>query len=264
MTMTLPPMRGAVWAGPVLVALGLAGILALSFQSPDDRSMLGWWMLSNARAYERVLPLVGLGTALALVGNRACVAAFATFGAGLVLGFIFADSFIAAVALIPGGIAGGFLTGPIMSIPAGLSLVLPDRTRSWVLPAAAMIVGAMVAVAIRLFDPSVHDPWFPAAGIAFAFWILAAICLTVRSFRQRWFETAGRIFGSWLIAIGLLYGGASLIPPHRPAAAPRQLRSPAQRLDDDLRSLGPERPLPDLDRSKRQPLPGGFDPSQRP
>jgi hypothetical protein len=226
--------------------------------------MLGWWILSNARAYERVLPLVGLGTALALVGNRGCIAAFATFGAGLVLGFIFADSFIAAVALIPGGITGGFLTGPIMSIPAGLSLVLPDRIRSWVLPAAAMIAGAMVAVAIRLFDPSVHDAWFPAAGVAFAFWILTAICLTMRSFRQAWFETVGRILGSWLIAIGLLYGGASLIPPRGFASAPRQLQSPAPRLDDDLRSLSPERPVPDLDRSKRQRLPGGFDPSQRP
>jgi hypothetical protein len=46
-----------------------------------------------------------------------------------------------------------------------------------------------------------------------AFWIVAAVSLTLRAFRRDWFAIFGRILGSWLLAIGILYGGVSLLPP---------------------------------------------------
>ncbi len=94
-------MRLAPWAGPALPALGLAGIIALSLQPPHERSALAWWLLTNALAYERVLPLVGLGAVLALVNPRQCATAFAFFTLGIVLGFAFATSFLSAIALVP-------------------------------------------------------------------------------------------------------------------------------------------------------------------
>lgn len=252
----------ARWAGPALVALGLAGIAALSLEPLDHQSTLRWWIMSNALAYERVLPLFGLGAVLALVSLGQRIAAFALFSLGIALGFFFAGSFLSAVALIPGAITHHFLTGPISSTAVGLSLAVPGRTRRWVLPAAAVIAGAMFAVVIHLTDPSFHDHTIARVGIAVAFWILAAVCLTARAFRQSWFETAGRIFGSWLITIGLLYGGASLIPP-RSLVPPRQLESPALS-PNELTGHGANRNVPELDQSDRRPLPGGFDPHRQP
>jgi hypothetical protein len=253
---------GARWAGLVLIALGVVGIVALSLLPPGERGPLGGWILSSTLSYERVLPLLGLGVVLALVSPGQRLAAFALFSLGIALGFFFAHPFVSAVEVIPGAITHHFLTGPISSTAAGLSLAVPGQTRRWVLPVAAMVAGAMLGVAIRLTDPSFHDPTFVRAGIAVAFGILAAVCLTAWAFRQSWFETAGRIFGSWLIAIGLLYGGASLIPP-RSLVPPRQLESPAIS-PNELTGPGANRNFPEIDQSNRQPLPGGFDPRAQP
>jgi hypothetical protein len=102
-----------------------------------------------------------------------------------------------------------------------------------------------------------------SAGIAFAFWIVAAVCLTVRAFRQPWFDIPGRILGSWLIAIGLLYGGASLVPRRTPAAPPRPLQAPPGSLDS-LIGPGASTTIPDLRPSPRDHQPEGFDPSRQP
>ena len=217
-------MRSVWWAGPTLLMLGVIGIVAILLQPPDDRGTLGWWILSNTFAYQRVLPLAGLGTALALVSLSQRITALSLFALGIALGFFFSDPFLSTIALLPGAAKHHFLTGPIMSVAVGLSLVAPGRIRSWVLPVAAIIVGAVFAAAIRLTDPSFRDPTIMLAGLGVGAWILITVCLTMRALWQTWFETAGRILGSWLIAIGLLYGGASLIPP-RDLAPPDQLQT---------------------------------------
>jgi hypothetical protein len=57
-----------------------------------------------------------------------------------------------------------------------------------------------------------------------AFWIVAAVSLTLRAFRRDWFAIFGRILGSWLLAIGILYGGVSLLPPRAaPPARPEPI-----------------------------------------
>jgi hypothetical protein len=255
-------MRLAPWTGPALLLLGLGGILAISLQSSDDRSPLGWWILSNARAYERTLPLVGFGAALGLVHMPLRITALVFFGLGIALGFLFEAPLLSTVALIPGAIAHHFLTGPILSITIGLSLATPGRLRRWVLPVVALVAGVTVGVVIRLTDPSVLNPMFKATGIAFVFWILTGVCLTVRDFRQIWFETAARILGSWLIAIGLLYGGASIKPPRHLALPPRP---PTPSLgDDDLTPPGFDKIFPDPRQSHRRQLPEGLDPSRQP
>lgn len=253
----------ARWAGPALVMLGLAGIAVLSLEPPGHRSTLGWWIFSSALAYEHILPLIGLGAALALVSLRYRIAAFALFSLGIALGLMFAASFVSAVALIPGAVTHHFLTGPISSTAVGLSLAVPRWVRGWALPVvSAMIAGAMCAVAIRVTDPNVQDPVIARVGIAVALWILTAVCLTASAFLQSWFETAGRILGSWLIAIGLLYGGASIIPPRRLSPPPQLPSSPLSR--DELIGPGRNKAFPELDQSSRRRLPDGFDPSRHP
>ena len=253
-------MRLTSSAGPVLLMLGVAGVLGILMLPPDERGTLGWWILSNAFAYQRVLPLAGLGLALAFVSPSQRRTAFFLFALGMALGFIFADPFLSTVALLPGAARSHFLVAPIMSVAVGLSLASPGWIRRSVLPVAAIITGAVFAIAIWLTDPSFRDLTITLTGIGVGFWILLAVCLTVRQFWQTWFEIAGRILGSWLIAIGLLYGGVSLMPPRElplPDGA-EFIPPPSNQL------MGSDQDTGFPDQSNPLPSPEELDPSRQP
>jgi len=85
---------------------------------------------------------------------------------------------------------------------------------------AALIFGAMLVLTTRLTDPSLHEFAFTLAALLVAAWIVVAVSLTLRAFWRGWFPVFGRILGSWLIAIGLLSGGASLVPPRTSTPPP--------------------------------------------
>lgn len=209
------------WSGPALTALGLLAAAAIALTPAAGRSTLMWWILSSALAPERILPLVGLGVALALVDRRYSLGALALFGGGVAVGFFSKDWLLSALEAIPRATSHHFLTGPISTVIVGVALVLPAaRLRSWFLLIAAAVAGTMLAIAIEVTDPSLHDVAIPLAGVVVAFWIVAAISLTVRAFWRIWFPIPARILGTWLIAIGLLYGGASLIPKQKSAFPP--------------------------------------------
>ena len=121
--------------------------------------------------------------------------------------------------------------------------------RRGLLPFAAAMAGVMLVFAIRVTDPSLHDWRFPFAGIAIALWIVAAVALTVRAFRRDWFTIPGRILGSWLIAVGLLYGGASLIPK-------RNVLPPPPPVAPQAAPPGFERDIPGVIAPEQGPTPG--------
>ena len=136
----------------------------------------------------------------------------------IAIGFFSRAWLLSALEAIPGATSQHFLTGPISSVTVGITLVLPGtRLRSWFLLIAAVVAGSMLAVAIEVTDPGLHDVAIPLAGVVVGFWIIAAISLTARAFRRAWFPIPARILGSWLIAIGLLYGGVSLLPKQKSA-----------------------------------------------
>ena len=227
----------AKWSGPALAVLGLLGATAIALIPAAGRNTLTWWILSSALAPERILPLVGLGVALALAGRRCSLGALALFGGGVAVGFFGRDWLLSALEAIPGATSHHFLTGPISSVTVGVALVLPGaRLRSWFLLIAAVVAGSVLAVTIEVTNPSLHDVSIPLAGVVVGLWIIAAVSLTARTFRRAWFAIPARILGSWLIAIGLLYGGASLIPKQTPAFPP-----PAEPTFS-----GPDRLPPDL------------------
>jgi hypothetical protein len=113
-------------------------------------------------------------------------------------------------------------------------------------PVSAAIFGAMLGLSIRLTDPSLHVPAYTWTPVLIAFWIIVAVTLTLRAMRRTWFDIFGRILGSWLIAIGVLYGGASLVPKRK---LPEVAVPPTT-------ALGGEQAIPGL------PLPG--EPTQFP
>jgi hypothetical protein len=236
------------WGGPALAATGAVVLAAVEFLPATAQSTLAWWIATSALAPVRVLPLLGLGVALALVDFYLCAGSLLLFGCGISVGFITQDRFVAALAALPQAASHDFLTGPVSCLAIGLALAAGARMCRWLLPFAALIAGAMLVFAIRVTDPSLHDWRFPLAGITIAMWIVAAITLIVRAFRRDWFVIPGRILGSWLITIGLLYGGASLIPrrslPPPPPATP-QAAPP-----------GFEREIPGIVAPEQGPTPG--------
>ncbi|WP_027535735.1 hypothetical protein [Bradyrhizobium sp. WSM3983] len=229
------------------MALGLLAAAAIALPPAAGRSTLVWWILSSALAPERILPLVGLGVALALVDRRYSLGALALFGGGLAVGFFRKDWLLSVLEAIPRATSHHFLTGPISTVIVGVALVLPAaRLRSWFLLIAAAVAGSMLAAAIEVSDPSLHDIAIPLAGVVVAFWIVAAVSLTVRAFWRIWFPIPARILGSWLIAIGLLYGGASLIPKQKSAFPP-----PTEPTPDTFRFPEPDRLSPELEPQDR-------------
>ena len=211
-------MRAAAlrWCGPALAAVGLIAVAAVAFLPALRESPLTRWILTETLAPVRVLPLIGLGAAFGLIGLRALIAALVLLAIGIAGGLFAEDWLLSMLDAVPRAATHQFLTGPISYLAAGFALVSSAHLRPYVTPAAAAIFGAMLALTIKLTDPSLHDPAFTWTPVLAGLWIVAAITLTVRAFRQHWFSVFGRVFGSWLMAIGLLYGGAALVPKHEP------------------------------------------------
>ena len=69
-----------------MAALGLIAIAAAVVIAKE--SPLARWTLSETLAPARVLPLIGLGAAFALVGGRALIASLALFALGIAGGFV--------------------------------------------------------------------------------------------------------------------------------------------------------------------------------
>ncbi len=204
-----------------MAGLGLAAIAAAS--AIARTSPLAGWTLSETLAPARVLPLVALGAAFALLGTRALLAALVLFALGIAGGLFAQDRLLWLLDTVPRAATHMFLTGPISYLAAGVALVAGARWRDWLAPPAAAIFGAMLGLTIRLTDPSLHQPVFTWSPVLIAVWIVFAVMLCLRGFWRDWFPIFGRILGSWMLAIGLLYGGVSVIP--KPARAPPPIMS---------------------------------------
>jgi hypothetical protein len=229
-------------AAPGLLAIAVAALAG------NENPLVGW-TLTETLAPVRVLPLIGLAAAFALIGARAAIVALLLFAAGIAAGLIATDRMLAILDMVPRAATHLFFVGPISYLAAGAALVVSVRWRTWLTPPAALIFGAMLALTVKLTDPSLHEPAYTWTPVLIAFWIIAAVTLSLRAFRRGWFAIFGRILGSWLLAIGLLYGGAALVPPKRPPPPPAMALPPAP---------GAERAIPGLPEPEQpEPFPGG-------
>jgi hypothetical protein len=238
-----------------LAALGILSIAAIALLPGLGDSPLGRWTLTETLAPVRTLPLVGLAAAFALISARTAIAALLLFALGIAGGLVVQDRLLAILDLVPRAATHLFFTGPISYLAAGAALVASARWRTWLTLPAALIFGAMLALTITMTDPSLHEPAYTWTPVLIAFWIVAAVTLTLRAFRLGWFTIFGRILGSWLLAIGLLYGGASLVPPKRQPPPPAMALPPA--------APGAERVIPGLP-VPDEPLPGGSERFRQP
>jgi len=192
-----------------MAAFGLSLIVLIILT--QEQSLFGQWFLWQAIAPEQILPIVGLGFAFGLVSPRIFFTALVLLIIGILGGFAACDRIIFLLYIVWNPPSDYDLTGPISCLAAGLPLLSGERLRAWLLPVAAFVVGAMLAIAVFLNDPSAGDPLFICAPLVVAFWIIISVSLTVRAFRHNWLVIFGRVLGSWTVAIGVLYGGASAV-----------------------------------------------------
>jgi len=248
---SLPDARPAFsWSGPTLAGLGLIAIAACGLAPGLKENPLARWILADTLAPARVLPLIGLGAVFALIAGRALLAALLLFALGIVTGLVAEDRLLALLDHLPRAATSLFYAGPISYLASGAALVVSARWRIRLAPPAALIFGAMLGLTIKLTDPSLHEPAFTATPLLAACWIVAAVTLTLRAFWRGWFPVFGRILGSWLLAIGLLYGGASLVPKREPPPPAVSLPPPS--------APGAERAIPGLPvPDEPAPFPGG-------
>ena len=229
------------WRGPLLGLVGAIGLVLLILQPVGSRSLVTWWILERAISVEKVLPLIGFGAAISVLNRPLFFASIVVFLAGAVLGFEIQNQFIALMAFAPNAADHLFLTGPISSIAAGLLLIAPKRAKAWLAAPAALLIGAMLAIIIALTDPTLNNTEVSIVGVALGLWVVTVTALSVQAFYRSWFVIALRIFGSWLLAIGLLYGGASLVK--RPALPSLP--------DENLQAPPPANSLPSLEQPPR-------------
>jgi hypothetical protein len=242
------------WLGLALAAVGLSLIAAgaaIFGQSPLAR-----WIINEILTPVNVLPLIALGVALALIGARAMVAALILFILGIGGGLFGEDTLLRLLDTIPAAATHLFLTGPISYLAAGAALVVSARWRMFVAPPAAAVFGAMVGVSIRLADPSLHEPAYTWTPALIALWIVLTVALSLRDLWRNRLLVFGRIFGSWVIAIGLLYGGASLIP--KKASPPPAVALPPPSFPGD------EVAIPALPPPQQSPIFPGRQPLRQP
>ena len=212
---TGPSYSNFLWlAGPVIAAAGSLVVAVILLGPAAQRGPIGWWLVSEALSFRHVLPLVGLGAAIALLPWRAGLIGCGAFAIGIVFGGQFIDALIAAAVQIPGATEYRTLTrlvSPVAFLAAGIALVSPARVRPYSAPLGALVAGVAFASFVRLTWPMFNDPGIITAGIVLGLWVMSTSALCVSAFRQPWFAIAGPIVGSWLICIALLDGGAVLL-----------------------------------------------------
>jgi len=213
-----------------LAALGLLAIAAAALLPGLKESPLARWILADTLSPARILPLIGLGFALALLDAHAVIASVLLFALGIAAALLAPDRLLALLDLNPKAATHLFFVGPISFLAIGAALVGSDRWRTGLTPPAALIVAAMASLMIKLSDPSLHEPAYTWTPLLVTIWIVAAVALMLHAFRRPWFSIFARILGSWLLAIGLLYGGASLTPP-KPGLTPPPMPVPDVRPD---------------------------------
>ena len=248
------------WLGPGLAVVGFVIVGAVYFHSVAQRSMLERGAVSVVLSYERALPLLGLGCALAVVRPRPAALGALLTVVGLWLGLVGRNWLIAAIVSGPTSVGRLALPGPISCLAAGLVLAAPERLRPWLLSLAAIVIGAMLALGIKLIDPSFHDPRFLRGAIVAGIWLVAAVALTGRLCNGLSFRIAMRIFGSWLVAIGLMLGASILVPR---AKVDNVLQPPPETLEQP-ELPGMSRKPTDPNRRQLPSAPPRFDPLRQP
>jgi hypothetical protein len=205
-------------AGILFVLAGVAATVTAYFRPFLDPHYIqdGWGMMLSL--YEQILPLAGMGFALAQLSMRWRVINLVLLLAGIGAGLYAGEPLVSATIVHYQQFNFVVPMGAICCALTGLCLVSQNRIRLFLLPLTALISGLGFATAITIISA---DPAETASAVMAVLWVAVSALLLWRLFEQRWFFIAGRILGAWLIAIGIMLGAAEIKPrPPEPTKAP--------------------------------------------
>jgi hypothetical protein len=217
------PLRLTGWHFPVSALAGAALLLSAGVQAGGDRGLIAYGVLNTIVAFDKALPLIGLGVAIAQLSIRQAVVGMCLFAAGAVIGWLGKDWLIWTV--LTGADSAKYLVyitfiGPFCCVLAALALALPLRVRAYLMPVPAVVGGMTMGFATALEDPSLGDWQYAFGTAAVMLWLIGGPSLALRWLNPRWLRIGGRIFASWLVAIGVMLGASKSLNMHRADTVP--------------------------------------------
>jgi hypothetical protein len=208
-------MTATKWLGPASLSMAAAILLAALRQPAAERGLIETGVAYTMVTYDQVLPLLGLGIALALVTRWHKLIATLLFVGGVLAGILGESRLVAPMTAAPGLHNLFVYIGPLCCVTAGMALASPAGLRAWTVSAAAAWSGAALGILIALHNPSTGDLRFSSGAAAVGLWLIAAPPVLLRHVDGSWLTIGGRVFASWLMAIGLMLGGSSYVVKQR-------------------------------------------------
>jgi len=203
------------WLGPAALSIAAPLLLAVPWEPAAGRGRVGSGAAYTIVSYDQVLPLLGLGIALANMNRWRKVVAAVLFIGGIPVGILSEARLVSAMTAAPGLHPLFVFIGPLCCVIIGLALGSPAGLRAWTVPVAAALSGAALGFLIALHDPAPGDGRFSGGAAAAGLWLVAAPAVLLRPVDRSWLTIGSRVFASWLIAIGLLLGGSSYVVKQR-------------------------------------------------
>jgi hypothetical protein len=226
-------MTATKWLGPAAVSIAAAVLLAALWRPAAERGLIENGVAYTIVTYDQVLPLLGLGIALAQVSRWQKILATIIFVGGVLSGILGESRVVSPMTAAPGLHNFFVFIGPLCCVTAGMALASPASLRAWTVSAAAALSGAALGFLIALHDPSMGDVRFSSGAAVVGLWLIAAPTVLLRHVDGSWLAIGGRVFASWLIAMGLMLGGSSYVVKQR-----------ADRAAAVERAMPPGRPAP--------------------
>lgn len=203
-------MAGLKYSGLLAVIVGSIILSIFVYFNPPTENIISAWLIWDVLSISQILPLVGLGIALSILSRPFIIISIVVF---IVAYFLALENYSRLWIYFanPSDVSQHlYLTLPIASFFSGLLLVSPSFLRKYLVFIVSFIIAAMVAITVKLTDPTLHDPIIPKLGLSVSIWIIISIMMCAKYFYKAWFPIAIRILGSWLLASSLLFGGTAL------------------------------------------------------
>lgn len=205
----------ATWLAPAAALIVGAALAAIMLRPPGERGPIEDGAAYALGTYDLVLPLAGLGVALATLSRWQALLFVLILLGSIPLGIVGEHRLLAAAGLPPELARHFTYLGPLCCAVAGLALAAAGRLRLWVMPIATVLCGTALGFLVALHDPTGGDPRFAGGAAAVGLWLMTTPPALLQLFDRSWLRIGGRILASWLVAIGLLLGGSKFVVQQR-------------------------------------------------
>ena len=197
------------YSGPFIFFIGVITIVIfiLFFAT----KLISIWIIYGVLSFSLILPYIGLAVSLALFNWGLLIVSAILFSISYYLGIENYSKVWFYFTSTPDASKHLYLSIPIISFCAAFMLFMPKNINKYLLLPICTIAGFMLAITIKLNEPTLHNPIITKLAFFIVIWLMLSVILTVRFFYRNWFSIPIKIFASWLLASAFLYGGTFLV-----------------------------------------------------